>query len=78
MKGGVKTDNIIDFYNEFIKSKYSNIVIMDNIHIFARTENVNNLTFQTIEMLKMLNMLNMLKMLYIFCNIYILCIINPL
>lgn len=31
LKGGVKTDNIIDFYNEFIKDKYSNyVVIMDN------------------------------------------------
>jgi len=30
-KGGVKTTDILDFYNEFIHSKYKNyLVIMDN------------------------------------------------
>jgi len=30
-KGGVKTQDILDFYDEFIKSKYKNhLVIMDN------------------------------------------------
>lgn len=31
IKGGIKTDNIIEFYNENIKNKYTNhLIIMDN------------------------------------------------
>jgi transposase len=49
LKGGVKTDNIINFYNQFINNKYKNhLIIMDNavihrsIRIRQHIENTNN------------------------------------
>jgi len=34
VKGGLKKEHILDFYNHFIKDKYKNhLIIMDNVRI---------------------------------------------